>query len=69
LLQYPDPHTLPTMTTPTFRFSAPLCAAALCIIVNSAGAQQKIDISKLQAEAVQRTREYLRINTTNPPGN
>jgi len=57
------------MTTPTFRFSAPLCAAALCIIVNSAGAQQKIDISKLQTEAVQRTREYLRINTTNPPGN
>jgi acetylornithine deacetylase/succinyl-diaminopimelate desuccinylase-like protein len=52
------------MTTLTFR-----CAAALCIMASSAGAQQKIDISKLQAEAVQRTREYLRINTTNPPGN
>jgi len=35
----------------------------------SANAQQNIDIAKLQAEAVQRTREYLRINTTNPPGN
>ena len=35
----------------------------------SAKAQQTIDVAKLQAEAVQRTREYLRINTTNPPGN
>jgi acetylornithine deacetylase/succinyl-diaminopimelate desuccinylase-like protein len=34
-----------------------------------AGAQQPIDIAKLQGEAVQRTREYLRINTSNPPGN
>src|SRR3954453_23774411 len=34
-----------------------------------ANAQQPIDIVKLQGEAVQRTREYLRINTTNPPGN
>ena len=31
--------------------------------------QQAADVAKLQAEAVQRTREYLRINTTNPPGN
>ena len=54
---------------PTLRFPAPLCAAALCLIVGSAGAQQNIDIAKLQTEAVQRTREYLRINTTNPPGN
>jgi len=36
----------------------------------SAGSQQNlIDIASLQREAVQRTREYLRINTTNPPGN
>ena len=32
-------------------------------------AQQTIDLAKLQSEAVQRTREYLRINTVNPPGN
>ncbi|MEP6491246.1 MAG: M20/M25/M40 family metallo-hydrolase [bacterium] len=32
------------------------------------GAQQ-VDLAKLQDEAVQRTQEYLRINTTNPPGN
>ena len=30
---------------------------------------QTVDIGKLQTEAVQRTREYLHINTTNPPGN
>jgi acetylornithine deacetylase/succinyl-diaminopimelate desuccinylase-like protein len=35
----------------------------------SASAQENVDVAKLQAEAVQRTREYLRINTTNPPGN
>jgi acetylornithine deacetylase/succinyl-diaminopimelate desuccinylase-like protein len=53
----------------TFRVPAPLCAAALCLFVSSAGAQQNIDLAKLQTEAVQRTREYLHINTTNPPGN
>lgn len=31
--------------------------------------QQQPDLTTLQADAVQRTREYLRINTTNPPGN
>lgn len=55
--------------TSTFRFAAPLCAAALCLLADPAGAQQNIDLAKLQTEAVQRTREYLRINTTNPPGN
>ena len=35
----------------------------------SASAQQNIDLPKLQDEAVQRAQEYLRINTTNPPGN
>jgi len=34
-----------------------------------AGAQQSIDVAKLQDDAVRHTREYLRINTTNPPGN
>lgn len=57
------------MTTPTIRFRAALSAAALCLVAGSSGAQQNIDIAKLQTEAVQRTREYLRINTTNPPGN
>ncbi|MEO5588174.1 MAG: M20/M25/M40 family metallo-hydrolase [Gemmatimonadaceae bacterium] len=37
--------------------------------LSSASAQQSIDMGRLQSEAVQRTREYLRINTTNPPGN
>lgn len=46
-----------------------LCASGALTPVTSAGAQQNIDIAKLQTEAVQRTREYLRINTSNPPGN
>jgi len=46
-----------------------LFASAASIPVMSTGAQQNIDVAKLQAEAVQRTREYLRINTVNPPGN
>src|SRR5690348_834782 len=33
------------------------------------GAQQPADLAKLQDDAVRYTREYLRINTTNPPGN
>lgn len=32
-------------------------------------AQQPVDLAKLQDEAVRRTQEYLRINTSNPPGN
>lgn len=44
-------------------------ALAAVIPMMPAGGQQNIDMAKLQAEAVQRTREYLRINTTNPPGN
>jgi acetylornithine deacetylase/succinyl-diaminopimelate desuccinylase-like protein len=49
--------------------------SALCVCVMLApaapiaAAQQPIDIAKLQDDAVRRTREYLRINTTNPPGN
>ena len=42
---------------------------ALLFVATSAAAQQPVDLAKLQDEAVQRTREYLRINTTNPPGN
>lgn len=32
-------------------------------------AAQEVDLERLQDEAVQRTQEYLRIDTTNPPGN
>ena len=32
-------------------------------------AQQSPELARLQDEAVQRVREYLQINTTNPPGN
>ncbi|MEO6526720.1 MAG: M20/M25/M40 family metallo-hydrolase [Gemmatimonadaceae bacterium] len=51
-----------------------LAAALLLVSTASAPAaslraQSSIDVAKLQTEAVQRTREYLRINTTNPPGN
>jgi acetylornithine deacetylase/succinyl-diaminopimelate desuccinylase-like protein len=46
-----------------------LATATLCLAALSAGAQQPIDVAKLQDDAVRHTREYLRINTTNPPGN
>ena len=45
-----------------------LAALAAPIPIARAGAQTA-DIAKLQDEAVRHTREYLRINTTNPPGN
>ena len=45
-----------------------ICASAASI-PTVALAQQNIDVAMLQSEAVQRTREYLRINTVNPPGN
>lgn len=37
--------------------------------VSASAAQTPADLQKLQDEAVQRAREYLRINTANPPGN
>src|SRR5512146_1963288 len=46
-----------------------LCAAAVALFAHRTGAQQSSDLARLQDEAVRRTREYLRINTTNPPGN
>jgi len=51
------PHLLSVATLPL------LLAAATPL------AGQRIDIAILQDEAVQRVQEYLRINTTNPPGN
>jgi acetylornithine deacetylase/succinyl-diaminopimelate desuccinylase-like protein len=47
-----------------------LLAFGLAAVLSPALAHpQSLDVAKLQAEAVQRTREYLRMNTTNPPGN
>jgi acetylornithine deacetylase/succinyl-diaminopimelate desuccinylase-like protein len=42
---------------------------ALVVAGAPAAAQQPVDVAKLQADAVRHTREYLRINTANPPGN
>jgi acetylornithine deacetylase/succinyl-diaminopimelate desuccinylase-like protein len=50
-----------TLTAASRAFAALALAAPLIA--------QTADVAKLQDEAVQRTREYLRINTTNPPGN
>jgi len=46
-----------------------VCASSFVAPAGFADAQQNVDMSALQAEAVRRTREYLRINTVNPPGN
>ena len=51
------------------RHAAGLICAAIFCLPGVSGAQTSEDIEKLQTEAVQRTREYLRINTANPPGN
>lgn len=53
----------------TINFRAVLPTLICLTTASVAGAQQSIDVAQLQTEAVQRTREYLRINTTNPPGN
>lgn len=52
----------------------PLLAALLLGVSMATGpltgaAQTPADLQKLQDEAVQRAKEYLRINTANPPGN
>jgi acetylornithine deacetylase/succinyl-diaminopimelate desuccinylase-like protein len=43
--------------------------SVLLAATSSLHAQQRIDLARLQDEAVQRAQQYLRINTTNPPGN
>ena len=53
------------------------CAAGVVALVGSSAraqqsaeiVQQSAELTRLQDDAVRRTREYLRINTTNPPGN
>ena len=42
---------------------------ALCVLSFPLKAQNPAELQKLQDEAVQRSKEYLRINTANPPGN
>ena len=51
------------------RLSALAALGVLALAAHSAAAQRSIDLAKLQDDAVRHTREYLRINTTNPPGN
>jgi acetylornithine deacetylase/succinyl-diaminopimelate desuccinylase-like protein len=46
-------------------WSAVMAAA----VAGTARAQQPADMTKLQDEAVSRIEQYIRINTTNPPGN
>ena len=43
--------------------------AALVLGTSSLSSQTPAELQKLQDEAVQRAKEYLRINTANPPGN
>jgi acetylornithine deacetylase/succinyl-diaminopimelate desuccinylase-like protein len=53
----------------TTRPFALFVSALLALVSTPGAAQQAIDVAKLQDDAVRHTREYLRINTTNPPGN
>ena len=47
-----------------------LVVAALATMAPAlAAAQQAVDMAKLQDEAVSRIEQYIKINTTNPPGN
>ena len=48
---------------------AAACVALLCVTSASPRAQQAVDMNALQDEAVTRLEQYLRINTSNPPGN
>jgi len=62
---------VPTATLTRFR-SALLPVLALVTTLGSASpgaAQQSVDLSKLQDEAVAWLRDYIRIDTQNPPGN
>lgn len=50
----------------------PLLAAGLLVVSTASPvvlAQTPAEVQRLQDEAVQRAKEYLRINTANPPGN
>lgn len=49
--------------------SSLLAAALAGSAPTPAAAQQGVDMARLQDEAVSRIEQYIRINTTNPPGN
>jgi len=53
----------------TGRTGSLLALLSLLVAATPMPAQQRADPSKLEDEAVRRALEYLRINTTNPPGN
>ncbi len=53
----------------TGRTGALLALLSLLVAATPMPAQQRADPTKLEDEAVRRAIEYLRINTTNPPGN
>ena len=55
-----------TKSAPHVHLSRALALVGLGLLPATLAAQ---DLSKLQDETVRRTKEYLRINTTNPPGN
>src|SRR3954447_19189022 len=56
------------LTSQTMTLAVRLATLALLTAGRTTMAQT-IDVAKLQNAAVRHTREYLRINTTNPPGN
>ncbi len=49
--------------------SSLVVAAFAALAPTVVAAQQTVDMAKLQDEAVSRIEQYIRINTTNPPGN
>src|SRR4029077_17976286 len=53
----------------TGRTGSLLALLSLLVTATPMPAQQRADPTKLEDEAVRRALEYLRINTTNPPGN
>jgi acetylornithine deacetylase/succinyl-diaminopimelate desuccinylase-like protein len=57
------------LTSSRFLAVALLSGAAVALGLQPADAQTPAELLRLQDEAVQRAKEYLRINTANPPGN
>lgn len=58
-----------TIEHPAARFTVLAAILALIPLAPASAAAQDVDLERLQDEAVERTREYLRVNTVNPPGN
>jgi acetylornithine deacetylase/succinyl-diaminopimelate desuccinylase-like protein len=64
-----DHHFFRKDTMRLLKYALVVTGAALAAHPQHLAGQQSTELSKLQDEAVQREREYLQINTTNPPGN